>query len=102
MKPPAAAPSASAPTAPSMRIDKFLWFARLARSRSAAQTLAEAGTCRLDGRRVDRAHAAVRVGSIIALVDRGVVRVIRVAALPVRRGPPAEAALLLTDLTNQS
>ena len=38
----------------SMRIDKFLWFARLARSRKLAQAMAEAGMMRLDGRRVER------------------------------------------------
>ncbi|MBX9882654.1 MAG: RNA-binding S4 domain-containing protein [Sphingomonas sp.] len=82
----------------SLRIDKFLWFARLAKTRDAAQAAAEAGQIRLDGRRVDRAHAPVRVGSVIALVRGGAVRVLRVEALPTRRGPPAEAAALYTDL----
>ena len=82
----------------SMRIDRFLWFARFARSRAMAQAMAEAGTMRLDGRRVDRAHVAVRVGSVLALVQRGVVRVIRVEALPVRRGPATEASTLYVEL----
>lgn len=82
----------------SMRIDRFLWFARFARSRAMAQAMAEAGTMRLDGRRVDRAHVAVRVGSVLAFVQRGVVRVIRVDALPVRRGPATEAAALYVEL----
>lgn len=76
----------------------FLWYARLARTRSAAQDLARAGLIRLDGRRIDRAHAAVRVGSVIALVQAGRVRVLRVTALPARRGPPAEAHALYDEL----
>lgn len=87
---------------PTMRIDKFLWFARLTRSRSAAQALSESGAIRLDGRRVDRAHTPVRTGSVIALVQNGAVRVLRVEKLPVRRGPATEAALLCTDLVDQS
>lgn len=87
---------------PTMRIDKFLWFARLARSRSAAQTLAEAGLVRLDGRRVDRAHALVRPGAVIALMHGGGVRVLRIEALPHRRGPAPEAAQLYTDLVDRS
>lgn len=83
-----------------MRIDRFLWFARLARSRSAAQAMAEAGTLRLDGRRVDRAHLPVRVGSVLAFVQGDRVRIVRVAALPARRGPPAEAQALYLDLAN--
>jgi len=83
---------------PKMRIDRFLWWARIAKSRSIAQKMAEAGTLRLDGRRIDRAHAQVRPGSIIAFARGGDVRVLRVESLPTRRGPPAEAALLFTDL----
>lgn len=83
-----------------MRIDRFLWFARLARTRSVAQQLAEAGSIRLDGRRIDRAHASVRIGSVLAFVQSGTVRVLRIEALPLRRGGAAEAALLYVDLTN--
>jgi ribosome-associated heat shock protein Hsp15 len=85
-----------------MRIDKFLWFARLARSRSAAQNIVEAGWLRLDGRRVDRAHTLVRPGSVIVLMQGDMVRVLRIDMLPARRGPATEAAQLFTDLTNQS
>lgn len=82
-----------------MRIDRFLWFVRLAKSRNWAQDLAEGGHLRIDGRRIDRAHAPVRTGNIIAFVghDRRV-RVIRVEALPVRRGPPAEAQSCYQEL----
>jgi ribosome-associated heat shock protein Hsp15 len=83
-----------------MRLDRFLWFARLARTRSAAQTMAEAGTLRLDGRRIDRAHVPVRVGSTLAFIQGERVRVIRIGVLPRRRGPAAEAATLYTDLAN--
>ncbi|MBO9712365.1 S4 domain-containing protein [Sphingomonas sp.] len=81
-----------------MRVDLFLWFARLAKTRGAAQALATAGTLRIDGRRCERAHAPVRIGCIIAFAQHGKVRVLRVEALPKRRGPPAEAAELYTPL----
>lgn len=83
-----------------MRLDRFLWFARLARTRNAAQTMAEAGNLRLDGRRIERAHVPVRVGSTLAFMQGERVRVIRIDALPRRRGPAAEAATLYTDLAN--
>jgi ribosome-associated heat shock protein Hsp15 len=81
-----------------IRLDLFLWFARIVKSRSAAQAICEAGTLRLDGRRVERSSVAVRVGSIIAFPLHGKVRVMRVEALPRRRGPPDEAAALYTPL----
>lgn len=85
--------------ATSQRIDRFLWFARLTRSRSLAQTLCENGHIRMDGRRIDRAHAPVRIGTVLSLPLPAGVRVIRIDKLPVRRGPSAEAAALYSDLT---
>lgn len=85
-----------------LRLDKFLWFARLAKTRERAQAIAEGGHLRLDGRRIDRAHAPVRVGDVLSVpLPRGV-RVLRVEALPGRRGPPAEARMLYSELTDQA
>ena len=86
----------------SIRLDRVLWFARLAKSRSAAQAIAEKGTLRLDGRRIERSAAPVRIGSIIVFPLFGKVLALRVEALPKRRGPPAEAAELYTRLEIQA
>lgn len=85
-------------TDPTMRLDRFLWFARLVKTRENAQEMAEAGTLRLDGRRIERSSAQVRIGSVIAFPLRGRVRVLRVEALPDRRGPAPEAASLYQEL----
>ena len=84
--------------ADSLRLDKFLWFARIVKTRALAQQLAEEGRIRIDGRVVDRAHAPVRVGDVLSFALRGAVRVIRIEALPPRRGPAAEARLTYTEL----
>lgn len=84
--------------AATMRLDKFLWFARLTKSRSAAQTVAAARHLRIDGRVIDKAATAVRVGDTLTFALHGRVRVIRIAALPARRGPAAEAASCYADL----
>jgi ribosome-associated heat shock protein Hsp15 len=52
--------SRSSAVADSLRLDKFLWFARIVKTRSLAQQLAEQGRLRLGGRVIDRAHAPVR------------------------------------------
>jgi ribosome-associated heat shock protein Hsp15 len=82
-----------------MRLDRFLWWARLAKTRSAAQAIAEGGRLRLDGRAVEKASVAVRVGNVLTYAAHGRVRVVRVEALPVRRGPAPEAQGCYTDLT---
>ena len=74
-----------------MRIDKFLFFIRLIKSRTQAQALIDEGRTRIDGKRIEKVSETVKPGSVIALPLRGQVRVIRVLALPVRRGPATEA-----------
>lgn len=81
-----------------LRLDKFLWFARIVRSRGAAQALAEAGHLRINGRAIDRSHCPVGVGDVLSFAVAGRVRVLLVAALPTRRGPPAEACTLYHEV----
>jgi ribosome-associated heat shock protein Hsp15 len=74
-----------------VRLDRYLFFVRMVKSRTLAQALIEEGHIRLDGRRVTKPSEEVRVGSIVALPLHGRVRILRATALPQRRGPPAEA-----------
>jgi ribosome-associated heat shock protein Hsp15 len=85
-----------------LRLDKFLWFARIVKTRALAQAMAETGRIRLSGRLVERAHAPVRVGDVLSFAQSGAVRVLRVEALPIRRGPPAEARTLYSELTSEA
>ena len=82
-----------------LRLDKFLWYARLAPSRSNAQGLCESRRLRIDGRVVDRAAALVRAGSVMSWPRGDEVIVVRVEAIPDHRAPYAEARLCYTDLS---
>ena len=81
-----------------MRIDRFLFFIRLVRSRTLAQTIIDEGHVRIDGARAEKASEEVRVGSVVALPLRGQVRILRVVALPTRRGPASEARACYEEL----
>ena len=85
-----------------MRLDRYLFFIRLVKSRTLAQALIEAGNARIDGKRVTKTSEEVRVGSVVALPLRGRVRVLRVLALPNRRGPAAEARSCYEELEEGS
>jgi len=74
-----------------MRIDKLLWQLRLTKTRSLAQVLVATGHIRRNGARVLRASQDVTEGDTLTLPLPGGVRVIELVALPVRRGPAAEA-----------
>ncbi|WP_230631818.1 RNA-binding S4 domain-containing protein [Sphingomonas sp. Leaf37] len=82
----------------SMRLDRFLWFVRIAKTRQRAQEIACDGRMRIDGRVVDRSAAPVRIGNILTFASGDRVRVLRVEALPTRRGPAPEAQACYQEL----
>jgi ribosome-associated heat shock protein Hsp15 len=81
-----------------VRIDRFLFFIRLVKSRTLGQAVIETGHVRLDGRRVEKPSEDVRVGSVVALPLHGKVRVLKVLHLPPRRGPASEARACYEEL----
>ena len=81
-----------------LRIDRFLHCVRLVKSRTLAQAVIETGYVRVDGKRVEKASEAVRVGSVIALPLHVRVRILRVVSLPQRRGPAPEARACYEEL----
>ncbi len=74
-----------------MRIDKFLYFVRLTKTRTLAQQIIAKGHVRLDGRPVPNGHVNVAQGQVVTVPIGGTVRVIQIDALPARRGPATEA-----------
>jgi ribosome-associated heat shock protein Hsp15 len=74
-----------------LRIDRFLFFIRLVKSRTLAQALVDTGHVRIDGKRAEKPSETVSVGSVVALPLHGRTHVLRVRALPSRRGPASEA-----------
>ncbi|MCW0233583.1 MAG: RNA-binding S4 domain-containing protein [Ferrovibrio sp.] len=78
-------------TPDALRLDKWLWMTRFCKTRAIAQTLAAKGRIRINGRRVDKPHALVRVDDVITLPLPAAVKVVKVLTLPARRGPAAEA-----------
>jgi len=81
------------------RIDKWLWHARMMRTRSNAAALVEAGHVRLNGKRVDAPSQLVRMGDVVTIALDRSVRVIEVAGFCERRGGAPEARALYRELT---
>jgi len=77
-----------------LRIDKWLWHARFCKTRTIAQEKAAQGHIRLNGQRVEKASAGVKIGDIMTLPAQGRVVLLRVLGLGERRGPAPEARTL--------
>ena len=84
------------------RVDKWLWFARIAKSRTLAQKLAISGRVRINRERNDSASQPVKIGDTLTIGLESGVRVLRILATGTRRGPAAEARLLFEDLSPPS
>jgi ribosome-associated heat shock protein Hsp15 len=81
------------------RIDKWLWFARLAKTRTLAQKLAVSGRVRINRERNDSASQPVKIGDTLTIAFDAHVRVLRIVAIGARRGPSPEARGLYKDLS---
>ena len=82
----------------SLRLDKWLWYARFFKTRSAASKMILSGKLRIDGALVNKPHRAVQIGHVYTFAQGPNIRVIKVLALATRRGPAPEAALLYEDM----
>jgi len=81
------------------RIDKWLWHARVVRTRAAAAALAGSGHVRVNGARISAASHAVKVGDVITVALDRTVRVLKVAGFSERRGDAQAGRLLYEDLS---
>jgi len=80
------------------RVDRWLWHARLVRTRAAAAALAEAGFVRVNGARIDAPGRMLRPGDVVTVALDRRVRVLKVKGFAERRGPAVSALGLYEDL----
>ena len=80
------------PVGEALRIDKWLWCARFFKSRSLAAEAVAGGKVHLNAQRVKPART-VQVGDVLEITLGVEVATVKVTAIPVRRGPAAEARL---------
>jgi len=85
-------------TASTLRLDKWLWFARFVKSRADAQKLIERGQVTLNDAVVQKTSTAVRPGDTVVIVIAHFRHVVKVEALGTRRGPAPESQTLYCTL----
>lgn len=79
------------------RLDKWLWFARVVKTREDAARLVESGHVRLNGQKTLKPGHGVRPGDVLTIVLNSRVRVLHVEGLAERRGPATAARLLYRE-----
>lgn len=84
------------------RIDKWLWYARFLKTRTAATKFVTTGKIRLNKTRITKPGHNVSVGDVLTFILHQQLRVVEVVAPGTRRGPAEEARTLYEDLTPAS
>ncbi len=82
-----------------IRLDKWLYFARFFKTRGLAAKVVTAGHVRVNSARVSKASHSVGVGDTLTFPQGHRIRVVRLTDIGVRRGPALEAQALYDDLT---
>jgi ribosome-associated heat shock protein Hsp15 len=81
------------------RIDKWLFFARVVKSRSLAAKLAQSGRVRVNRDKTDQASDLVKPGDVLTITLDRQVLIYRVVDCGTRRGPAEEARTLYEDMS---
>jgi ribosome-associated heat shock protein Hsp15 len=84
---------------PGQRLDKWLWCARLVRTRATGVRLIEAGKIRVNGTRAQKPSRLVKAGDVVTAASSGKLTVVRVIGASERRVSPSLARALYEDLT---
>lgn len=87
------------PDAKRQRLDKWLWYARILKSRTLAQKLVTSGVVRVDGNRVSKPDYKVGTDMVLTLNVHDRLRILKILDPGSRRGPATEAATLYEDLS---
>ena len=82
------------------RIDQWLFYTRLVKSRSLAGRLVEAGKLRINKVKISKPSSVVRKGDVITSIINRDLKVVEVVELGTRRGPASEAQELYKDITS--
>jgi ribosome-associated heat shock protein Hsp15 len=83
----------------SSRLDRWLWCARIVKTRSLARDMIHAGHVRLNRRKVLKPGHEVKPGDVLTIAWAARVFVWRVTAIPQRRGSAAEARRIYEDVS---
>lgn len=81
-----------------LRLDKWLWQARFFRSRPQAIAEIQDGHFRINGQKTQKPGHVLRAGDVLTFPQGDHIRLIRVLALGLRRGPADEAQKLYLDM----
>lgn len=83
------------------RIDRWVWHARVVKTRKLAASLVASGHVRVNGKRVDSPGHVVSTDDVLTIALPSIVRVLRVIEIADRRGNAKNAKQLYEELSSK-
>ncbi|SFI50855.1 RNA-binding S4 domain-containing protein [Celeribacter neptunius] len=82
-----------------IRLDKWLWYARFFKTRGLAAKVVTGGHVRVNSAKVAKAATSVGPGDVLTFPQARDIRVVKISVCGTRRGPAPEAQGLYEDLS---
>mgnify|MGYP001208435936 FL=1 len=82
-----------------LRLDIYLYYIRIFKSRSLATKYILSNRLRISGQVTQKPHKMISIGDVLSMTIRGDVKILKILDIPNRRGPYSESLNFYEDIT---
>ena len=82
-----------------LRLDVYLYYIRIFKSRSLATKYILSNRLRISGQVTQKPHKMISIGDVLSMTIRGNVKILKILDIPNRRGPYSESLNFYKDIT---
>ena len=82
-----------------LRLDIYLYYIRIFKSRSIATNFVSNNRLRISGQVTQKPHKMISIGDVLTMTINDNIKVLKVLAIPNRRGPYSESLNFYEDIT---
>ena len=83
----------------SLRIDLYLYYIRIFKSRSLATKFISSNRLRVSGQVTNKPHKLISIGDVLTMTINDYIKIFKVLDIPKRRGPYSESLSFYQDLS---
>ena len=82
-----------------LRVDKWLWYARIFKTRTLAASSVKSGKVRVNQEKISSPSRGLVAGDVLTVTLARQIKILKVVELGTRRGPASEAQALYEDMS---
>ena len=82
-----------------IRLDIYLYYIRIFKSRSIATKFVSTNRLRISGQVTQKPHKMISIGDVLTMIINDKIKILKVSDIPNRRGPYSESLNFYEDIT---